>query len=353
MANAATLYFLDVGQGTSQVILFEDGSLVILDCGRSAVTLLELLNTISFDRIKALILSHLHDDHIGGAPAVLDSFVDRIDHVYIPQDRPAERVLANAVITKIKDMSENESVFTINFLVRSGPVRGLLHPPLPVASRATLSVVYPTAIQSLEVQTQKDVNQGSGILVVECGGSRVLFPGDAGHLAFNALKDRLGAGSRLCCDILAAPHHGGKLSNRAVTIPGHSDVYGWLYSEIVDADITIFSVGSSNSHDHPLDSHISAARKSGSHVLCTQMTGQCHSNLAIIAPALLQPIAQPSACTRSGVGCAGTIVVNINESDVRVQRFIEHQGLVNDLALSQSPLCRSIKSTGGTTGATT
>jgi competence protein ComEC len=353
MANAATIYFLDVGQGTSQVILFEDGSLVILDCGRSAVTLLELLTTISFDRIKALILSHLHDDHIGGAPAVLDSFVDRIDHVYIPQDRPAEGVLANKVIQKIAEMGEADKVFTINFLVRSGPVHGKLHPPLADVSRATLSVVYPTAIQSLEAQTQNDVNQGSGILVVECGGSRVLFPGDAGHLAFNALKERLGDGSRLCCDVLAAPHHGGKLANRSVTTPGHSDVYGWLYSEIVDANITIFSVGSSNSHGHPLDSHISAARESGSNVLCTQMTGRCHTSLTAIAPALLQPLAQPSACARSGVGCAGTIVVNVNESDVRVHRFAEHQELVNNLALSQSPLCRSIKSTGGTTGATT
>jgi competence protein ComEC len=340
MANAATIYFLDVGQGTSQVIHFEDGSVVILDCGRSATTLLDLLRSIKFDRIKALILSHWHDDHIGGTPAVLDSFVDLIDHVYIPQDRPAPKILANAVFAKIEEMSENESKFYVNFLVRSGPERGKLHPPLSDTSRATLSVACPTAVQSLHAQSQTDVNQGSGILVVECGTKRVLFPGDAGHFAFETLKRRLGAGNRLTCDVTAAPHHGGKLSSSTVHTPGHANVYEWLYSEIIDARVSVFSVGSSNSHGHPLQSHIQAARNNGSHVLCTQMTDRCHASLSSIAPILLSPTNHPASCSRSGVGCAGTIVVDIDESTVGIRRFAEHQDLVSKLATEQTPLCR-------------
>lgn len=73
MAHAATVYFLDVGQGSSQVIHFDDNSLVIIDCGRSAVPLLELLESIKFTRITALILSHLHGDHATGAIALLDA----------------------------------------------------------------------------------------------------------------------------------------------------------------------------------------------------------------------------------------------------------------------------------------
>ncbi len=337
MPNAATIYFLDVGQGTSQVIHFDDGSLVILDCGRSAVPLLELLASIQFTRIRALILSHLHEDHIAGAAALLDSHKAHIDHVYIPQDRPAECVLANSVIAKIIDLSQNDSTYTVEFLVRNGRDRGKIHPSPPIEARATLSVVYPTATQSLMAQTQNDPNQGSGILVVECGENRVLFPGDAGHLAFDALKSRLGAGNRLRCDVMAAPHHGGKLSKRSVEIAGHTNVFDWLYSDIVEARATIFSVGSSNTHDHPLEEHIVAARRSGSDVLCTQVTQQCHADLTSIHPSLLMPIQKPSACSRSGVGCAGTVVVDVNESSVRIRRFEDHQRLVKGLA---SPLCR-------------
>ena len=145
----ATVYFLDVGQGTSQVISFADGSLVVIDCGASADALVMLLKTISFTKIQAVVLSHWHDDHVNG-----------------------------------------------------------------------------TFPQSMDVQSQKDTNQGSGILLLEYGKGRILFPGDAGKKAFKSLVSRL-SNSPISCSIMAAPHHSGKLNTGSTAVKGFRNCYHW------------------------------------------------------------------------------------------------------------------------------
>lgn len=342
MAHAATVYFLDVGQGSSQVIHFDDNSLVIIDCGRSAVPLLELLESIKFTRITALILSHLHGDHATGAIALLDAHQDRIDHVYIPMDRLPHDLLVHQVIKKLDELSQAGIPLKIEVLIYNGALDGFLHPPLPENSRCKLRILYPNVRETLNAQVQTDPNQGSCILTLECCDQRILFPGDAGKMAFERMRHRLVTKSLLAFDVIAAPHHGGKLSKSLGDFPGYNDAFSWLFGEVLRTNLVVFSVGTTNNHGHPFPEHINAVRTHGGKVLCTQMTDQCHSNPNNLSNRSLIPVVNPSACSTKGIGCAGTIIARINEATVEIERMDTHQQAVDCLSQSQKilPLCR-------------
>lgn len=76
-ANSGDLrvYFLDVGQGDSSLILFRDTVILIdagdVDMGERVVSDLKKLGA---DHIDLLVATHPHSDHIGGMPDVLAAF---------------------------------------------------------------------------------------------------------------------------------------------------------------------------------------------------------------------------------------------------------------------------------------
>lgn len=325
----ATVYFLDVGQGTSQVILFADGSLVIIDCGASADALVMLLKTISFNRIRAVVLSHWHDDHVNGTPAIIANFGSRIDAFHLPQDQPAVDINANPIyrqIVKLKRKRRNTLV--LDRLEFRNSDHGRIYGPRSSSEGPVLSVLYPDYEQSIEAQSQGDSNQGSGVLILEYGKGRILFPGDAGKKAFKALIQRLGNGP-IACNILAAPHHSGRLNKGAIDVRGNRNCYHWLYRDVVKPDYVIVSAGTDNPYDHPKRDHLLEAVSIGATVICTQMTPQCHIDVNSLKPSLLPLVHHPAECgLNSGVGCGGTIVAGLNSTGVKIERLREHQGIV-------------------------
>lgn len=338
--KVVTVYFLDVGQGTSQVIDFADGSLVIIDCGASADALVMLLKTISFDRIRAVILSHWHDDHVNGTPALLQNFAKKIDYFYLPQDQPAVGIRANAVYCQIKKLADKKEFFLERLEYRNVD-RGRICGAADSGDGPRLSVQYPNFAESLEAQSQKDVNQGSGILVLEYGKGRILFPGDAGKNAFKALSQRLGT-ARISCNVLAAPHHSGKLNTGQTGVKGYRNCYHWLYQDILRTEYLVVSAGTDNMYDHPKEEHLLEAVRQGATVICTQLTRKCHRDLESLKPSLLPLIRHPTACgLNAGVGCGGTIVTKLNSSGVIIERLGEHQDKVNSLVSLQTPICRA------------
>lgn len=338
----AKVYFLDVGQGTSQVISFADRSLVIIDCGASADALVMLLKTISFSRIRAVVLSHWHDDHVNGTPAVIANFGSRIDAFHLPQDQPAVDIKANPIYRQIVKLKrKRKDTLVLDRLEFRNSDRGRICGATSSSDGPVLSVLYPDYEQSIEAQSQGDSNQGSGVLILEYGKGRILFPGDAGKKAFKALLQRLGKGP-IACNVLAAPHHSGKLNKGAIDVRGYRNCYHWLYQVVVKPDYVVVSAGTDNTYDHPKRDHLLEAVSVGATVICTQMTPQCHTDVKSVKPSLLPLVHQPAECgLNSGVGCGGTIVAELNSVGVKIERLGEHQGLVDALATSQSPLCRS------------
>jgi len=58
--------FVDVGQGTCQIILLGGRRAIIIDAGASADVPLRTLRLFRIETIELLIVSHSHADHSGG-----------------------------------------------------------------------------------------------------------------------------------------------------------------------------------------------------------------------------------------------------------------------------------------------
>jgi competence protein ComEC len=81
------VFFLDVAQGTCQIILLGDRRAIVLDCGVPNDRLvLQFLRRLGIEYLDRLIVSHSHSDHIGGAVSVLGEYQDRIERICFVQD---------------------------------------------------------------------------------------------------------------------------------------------------------------------------------------------------------------------------------------------------------------------------
>ena len=76
------IHFIDVGQGDASFIELPDGNNILIDAGSPAAgpKVAEYLRSLHITKINALILTHPHDDHIGGIFSLLSEF--EIDKLY-------------------------------------------------------------------------------------------------------------------------------------------------------------------------------------------------------------------------------------------------------------------------------
>lgn len=92
------VHYVDVGQGDGTVWQLPDGSVVVYDCGPAAdspdanamVRKLRALGIAGGSRLRALVASHGHLDHVGGCQEVLSEYAvdDLYDLGYPREDRP-------------------------------------------------------------------------------------------------------------------------------------------------------------------------------------------------------------------------------------------------------------------------
>jgi competence protein ComEC len=214
------LHFLNVGQGDGAVLRTPHGRFVVIDAGprtergdagqRVVVPFLARQGALA---VSALIVSHAHADHVGGAPAVLDRFrTGLVIEPGMPFADPAyyrflDEVAADGVPWHPGVPGDRFDLDGVSF--------SLLHP----------DHAWPAL--------GDDLNEDSLILLVEYHGFRALFPGDAGLPAEAWLRGRIGPVS-----LLKIGHHG----SRGAT--GDE----WL-DELVP-HVAVISVGHNN-YGHP------------------------------------------------------------------------------------------------------
>lgn len=343
--SEAKCYLLDVGQGSSTVVVLPDNRAIVIDSGRNHRATLSLLKEHDIRRLELVLVSHNDNDHSGGIPGLLAAYSgegelgrlvflqDRapqairwLDELreHLPEDT-LERILASALRLEASEMGQR---------LWGGE-----------DSRCSLRIFHPTFAASLTALSRADANMTSGVVLFCVGTSKVLLPGDSPVSVWRHIHDRFG---QVQCDVLACPHHGGLLSERGSPPPTPAEL-SWLFREALEVSTAaVVSVGTSNPHGHPRGEVLRALRDQGIRILCTQITDRCCSDLHSIDGALVRPVAQeifPSSSTMSrnaGVGCAGTVLAVLTADNAHVEPLAAHQVAVDQLMGSGNghPLCR-------------
>lgn len=228
-AGVLEMTMIDVGQGDSILVAFPDRRLMLVDGGgipafggapRSRMDIGEdvvapYLWSRSVRRVDVMVLSHAHDDHIGGLPALLTAFRPRELWIgAVPPggvwDELRRRALANGV--------------------RIVPLTA----PRQIAyGGATVDVLSPEAGYE-PAETPK--NDDSLVLRLRYGNHSFLLGGDAEKQVEWRMLDN---GSLSLIDVLKVAHHGSKTSTTEEFLSTVQPVFAMI------------SVGAENSYGHP------------------------------------------------------------------------------------------------------
>jgi competence protein ComEC len=164
-------------------------------------------------RVEALVITHGHADHVGGAPALLQRLPVSV------AVEPEAPISESAYFDFLEALAASEARWVAG---RPGLAFEL--------DSVRFRVLHPdTAWRGWSA----DVNDDSVILLVEYGGFRAVLAGDAGVAAEEALRSRIGR-----VDLLKVGHHGSRTSSGAP----------WLTE--LSPTLAIVSVGANN-YGHP------------------------------------------------------------------------------------------------------
>ena len=216
---------LDVGQGDALVIHTPNGKTILIDAGfrfggqdMGKDIILPYLLARNWLHIDLLVLTHPHNDHMGGAEYLVSNL--QIDRVLLP-DIEYDSYGYNKLIDVLEALE----------IPKSDLFAGAIDSSLkPVYLRVMAPKVY-------EPETQpSNVNNTSIVLQLFYGESTIMLTGDAED---EAEVDQLPFGSLLKCDIIKAPHHGSKTSSSPE------------YLKLTRPDIALMSLADNNKFRHP------------------------------------------------------------------------------------------------------
>lgn len=237
--KSATIYFLDVGQGDSELINFGDVQLLI-DGGPNASVLNDLEKALpDTDRyIDLVLLTHPHLDHFGGLIDVFKNYKigTLLDNGFKHEIPQYQDFLDAISINKIKHitLAEGDKIKYKDW---------------------ELDIIWPPPNAPPPI---KDIHDNTIIFLLKNNNFRGLFTGD---INFNVEEKLLKKQRKyLSADLLKVSHHGSKNST--------SD----KFLKAVKPQIAIIEVGK-NSYGHPNPQAINRLKDVGASVYTTLNNG--------------------------------------------------------------------------------
>lgn len=343
--------FVDVGQGTCQIILLGGRRAIVIDAGSAPGTALRTLRLLKMEIIELLVVSHSHIDHSGGAArrhrlqygavsGILADYCTSIEKVaYVFDSQMRNTAFGQYLVKLLKDQKLRKEQLQ--------PITASNEPQLLWQSGdavTRLAAISPLGGDQLLAFDAGNPNASSAILELRHRGEKIVFSADS---EFDQWREvyRLRNNSPVICKALTMPHHGGLMN-------GSAEDLRWFCNEATYADIVVVSVATINQHGHPREEVIRAIAASGTHVICTQITDKCCSDLEGCRPGVIGSPVHPcrsssnadwttSARRSKNVACAGTVSALLSENGISIERIHQHiSGIDKLVAAGNSPLCR-------------
>jgi competence protein ComEC len=242
-----------VGQGDATVIQLPDGRTILIDTGPNnhetgddagRRVVLPYLRREGIQRVAAIILTHPHSDHIGGAATLINQI-------------PVGQVIDNG-----QDTGTQEEIDYRNACRLRHVPDYTASPGEELQSTGSLSaeILAPTAQEAAGTP-----NNASVVLRIVYGRTAFLFMGDA---EAPEEQDIMAAGYPLSCTVLKVGHHGSNTSTTPEFLAESHPV------------VAVISVGLDNIYGHPSPEVVSRLTTSVPYVYRTDHDGavQCLSD---------------------------------------------------------------------------
>lgn len=234
------IHVLDVGQGDAILAQTPYGHNILVDGGPNAAAAGLLPAYLPwYDRtIDLMVLTHPHDDHVGGLVPVLERYeVEQV--VYTGVVHPSPVYMEWLKLLRQKEIS-------VKLAGREQSI-GL-------GPDCRLDIIFPFG--SLAGQAPANLNNSSIVIYLLYGNNSFLLAGDIEKEA----EEELLSGN-LAADMVKIPHHGADTSS------------GQAFIDSVKADYAIISVGADNKFGHPSRRVIKRLERSGMEIYRTDING--------------------------------------------------------------------------------
>jgi competence protein ComEC len=216
--------FLDVGQGDAAAIRTPAGRWLLVDAGMRDASwdagerrVLPFLRARGARRIEAIVLTHPHADHIGGAAAVIGALpVGRLVEPGVPTG-------SGVYLQTLETAAARGVAWSAARADRKLLIDGV-----------ELLFLWPTPDV---LDAPEDLNDLSAVTMVRYGAFSALLTGDAPAWVEERIAARHGPAVR--ADVLKAGHHGSHTSTSAA------------FLDAVDPELVVVSTGARNRYGHP------------------------------------------------------------------------------------------------------
>ncbi|KPJ64324.1 hypothetical protein AMJ44_13015 [candidate division WOR-1 bacterium DG_54_3] len=244
-ARGLTITVLDVGQGDSILIEGPSGKRILIDGGVEKMgerVVVPFLRRKGIQRLEMVILTHPHDDHVGGLPAVLSKF--KVENILEPgfvcEAKAYQRFLDLVEKNRIKYHLARAGQ-KINF--GKDLKAFIFHPSLPFLA-----------------DTNSDANNCSVVFRLQYGKFSMLFTGDNESEGEERILG-IFPESHLASTILKIGHHGSRTST--------SDPF----LSAVNPRVAVISCGRHNKFKHPHQRTLEKLKSLGIKLYRTDING--------------------------------------------------------------------------------
>ncbi len=248
---ASGFYFLNVGQGDSELAIFPTGAKVITDAGPGKQVASEaqsVLGTLD-SYIDIAVISHPQLDHYGGFSELLSHYDFGL---FITNGREAQSGSRewNGLIQSIKN--KNVPILAL------GAGDRIFFGPASAGQSQTGQDKIEILSPNKKLQASKELNDTALVQKVSMGAVTELLTSDIGDKVEKAL---LKSGIDLRADILKVAHHGSKYSSSAAFLKAVSPI------------TAVIEVGKKNTYGHPTQAVLDRLAAIGASVFRTDISG--------------------------------------------------------------------------------